>query len=364
MTRPACARIDLAALRENFAVLDQRAGASQCYGVIKADGYGHGIGQVAHALATTPKFAVAYLQEALRIREAGIDKPVLLLEGVFGVSEFATCATNGFEVMVHAWEHVEQLAQAEWGDLPPLVVWLKLNTGMNRLGFVPDQALAALARLRTLEHVRVLGVMTHFACADEPDLDHAQRQLDCLLRWREQAGPGLWYAAANSAALVALPDARLDWVRPGIMLYGGSPFPHISADELGLRPVMHLQSALIATRQLVAGDTVGYGAAWRATGPSRMGVVAMGYADGYPRHAPQGTPVWVAGQRVPLIGRVSMDMMTVDLSQCPQAQVGDLVELWGARVSVDEIAKQAGTISYELLTGVTQRVPRIYEYTD
>ncbi len=360
MTRPARARIDLAALRHNFAVLAGRAGDSQCYGVIKADGYGHGIGQVARALETAPKFAVAYLQEALRIREAGIDKPVLLLEGVFGAAELPICAAQGFEVMLHAWAQIEDLAQAGRGDLPPLAVWLKLNTGMNRLGFAPEQALEAVARLRTLPNVRVLGAMTHFACADDPDLTHAQRQLDCLLRWRELAGPGLSYAAANSAALIALPDARLDWVRPGIMLYGSSPFPHISADELGLRPVMHLQSALLATRDLKAGDTVGYGAAWRATGPSRMGVVAIGYADGYPRHAPQGTPVWVAGQRVPLIGRVSMDMITVDLSQCPQAQVGDPVELWGGRVSVDEVADRAGTISYELLTGVTQRVPRQY----
>lgn len=359
MTRPARACIDLAALRHNYSLLAGLAGQTRCYAVIKADGYGHGIGQVARALADTPKFAVAYLQEALSIREAGIDKPVLLLEGFFDTEEMAVCAAQGIEVMLHAPYQLEMLAQAELQA--PLAVWLKLNTGMNRLGFSPEAAEQVLEHLRKLPQVRIMGVMTHFACADEEDLGSAQRQLQKLLAFRNGAGAGLPFAAANSAALVALPEARLDWARPGIMLYGSSPFAHRTAAELGLKPVMKLESALIAVRDLQEGDAVGYGALWRAKGPARMGVVAIGYADGYPRHAPQGTPVAVKGQRVPLIGRVAMDMITVDLTALPSAQVGDPVELWGSQVSVDEVAAHAGTISYELLTSVTKRVPRCYD---
>jgi len=359
VTRPVRACIDLAALRHNFALLADIAGNTQCYGVVKADGYGHGIAQVVQALEAAPKFAVAFFEEALAIREAGVDKPVLLLEGFFGSGELEACALQGFEVMLHETSQVEQLARAA---LPcPLTVWLKLNTGMNRLGFAPGEAAQVLERLQAMPQVRVMGAMTHFACADSENLASARSQLERLLTFREGPGAGLQFAAANSAALVAIPEARLDWARPGIMLYGCSPFPHRTAADIGLKPVMALKSALIAVRDLKAGDLVGYGALWEAKADARMGVVAVGYADGYPRHAPQGTPVSVNGQRVPLIGRVSMDMITVDLSEMPSAQVGDPVELWGQEISVDEVATKAGTISYELLTGVTRRVPRCYD---
>ena len=359
MTRPVRACIDLSALRHNYALLAGIAGTTQCYGVVKADGYGHGIAKTVQALADAPKFAVAFLEEALAIREAGVNKPVLLLEGFFGSDELKVCVEQGFEVMLHEASQIESLAQAQ---LPgPLTVWLKLNTGMNRLGFTPEAAQQVLESLRAMPQVKVLGVMTHFACADIEDLEPAQRQLERLLTFRQGTGAGLQFAAANSAALVAIPEARLDWARPGIMLYGCSPFAHRSAAEIGLKPVMSLKSALIAVRDLKAGDFVGYGALWQAKADARMGVVAVGYADGYPRHAPQGTPVSVKGQRVPLIGRVSMDMITVDLTEMPSAQVGDPVELWGAEVSVDEVATRAGTISYELLTSVTKRVPRCYD---
>jgi len=359
VTRPLRAHIDLAALRHNYALLAGIAGQTQCYGVVKADGYGHGVARVVQALADTPKFAVAFLEEALAIREAGVEKPVLLLEGFFSAAELKTCAEQGFEVMLHEASQIDSLALAQ---LPgPLAVWLKLNTGMNRLGFAPEAAQQVLERLQAMPQVKVLGVMTHFACADVEDLASARQQLAKLLAFRQGPGAGLQFAAANSAALVAIPEARLDWARPGIMLYGCSPFAHRSAAKIGLKPVMSLQSALIAVRDLKDGDFVGYGALWQAKANARMGVVAVGYADGYPRHAPQGTPVAVNGQRVPLIGRVSMDMITVDLTDVPSAKVGDPVELWGQEVSVDEVATWAGTISYELLTGVTKRVPRCYD---
>lgn len=358
MTRPTRVRIDLAALRHNFRTVAQLAQPARCYAVIKADGYGHGLARVAQALDEAPRFAVSSLEEALAVRAAGVDKPVLLLEGFFEAEELEICARQGFELLLHdEW----QLEMVERQALPgPLSLWLKLNTGMNRLGLTPPEALRARDRLRAIPQARLQGAMSHFACADMDDLTHARSQLRNLLNWREAAGPGLEYAAANSAAILTLPESRLDWARPGIMLYGSSPLTNTRARDLGLQPVMHLESRIIAVRDLQAADTVGYGAIWKAGGPARMGVVAIGYGDGYPRHAAPGTPLYVAGRRVPLIGRVSMDMLTVDLTHHPEAKLGDPVELWGANVSVDEVAEKAGTISYELLTGVTERVPRIY----
>ena len=363
MPRPAEALIDLDALRHNYALAAQRAGAARAMAVIKADGYGHGLPQVARALhGHAPQFAVASLEEALRIREAGVTEPVVLLQGVHAPDDWRLAAEHGFQPVLHCAEQCDALQQKSMALAAQggVLVWLKVNIGMNRLGFPVDALASQIARLHALPGVILRGIISHFACADEPEHPLTEHQLEQIQTLR-RTWPDLLFSAANSAAHFRdAGDACFDWTRPGIMLYGASPFEHRSAAELGLRPVMSLRSAVIAVRDLPAGASVGYGAAWVAQRSARMAVVAMGYADGYPRHAPSGTPVWVLGQRVPLMGRVSMDMLAVDVTAHPDVGVGAPVELWGQHVPVDEVATCAGTIGYELLTGVTARVPRRY----
>ncbi|TGN38207.1 alanine racemase [Marinobacter confluentis] len=358
MPRSTIARIDLNALRYNYRRAAELAGDARAMAVIKADGYGHGIGDVARALQDeAPKFAVACIEEALAIREAGVSVPVVLLQGPHSPEDVDTSARENFELVIHSDHQLPWLAAT---DAAP-VIWIKVNTGMNRLGFSPEQLNGVMAALADSGAASgVTGFVTHFACADDEQSTRTAEQTDCFIR-ATAPWPELSRSLANSAAHFREEQPMYDWTRPGIMLYGGSPMIGRLGPDLGLRPVMTLEAELTSVRTIKAGEAVGYGGSWIAPGETRMGIVAAGYGDGYPRHAGTDTPAWVNGQRIRLIGRVSMDMLAVDLTAAPDAKPGDTVELWGRHVSVDEIARHAGTIGYELLTGVTVRVPRVCE---
>ncbi|SHK73051.1 alanine racemase [Marinobacter antarcticus] len=357
MPRSTTAYINLDALRRNYRTASERAGSARSMAVVKADGYGHGIARVASALAdVAPKYAVACIEEALAIRAAGLAQPVVLLQGVHARDDLADCERGDFEPVLHS-EY--QLVWLEQGGYAPRF-WLKVNTGMNRLGFRPDDLPAVMARMeKTGAGRRLLGFVSHFACADDTNSTMTAAQTAVFVT-ATSAWPALMKSVGNSAAHFIPGQPLFDWSRPGIMLYGGSPVVGKTGPELGLEPVMSLEAPLITTRVVRAGETVGYGGAWVAERDTRMGMVAVGYADGYPRHAGTDTPAAIGGRRIRLIGRVSMDMLAVDLSNAPKAVEGDPVELWGRTVGVDEVASCAGTISYELLTGVTSRVPRTY----
>ncbi len=353
--RPAQAVIDLSALRHNYR-LARSLGSGKALAVVKANAYGHGAVRCAQALAgEADGFAVACIEEALELRQAGIEQPVLLLEGFFHADELALCAEHDFWLVVHsAW----QLECLERAQLPrPLNCWLKLDSGMHRVGFFPHEYADAWQRLRACPNVGQIVCMTHMARADETDPLPTERQL--MLFDQATAGLDSQRSLSNSAAVIDWPQMRSDWSRPGIMLYGCNPFVDERPLAVPLRPVMTLQSELIAVRDIPAGEPVGYGGRFVAGRPVRIGIVAMGYADGYPRHAPNGAPIMVAGQRAAIAGRVSMDMLAVDLSAAPQAVVGSRVELWGGQLPVEEVAAAAGTIAYCLLTAV-QRVVRCY----
>jgi alanine racemase len=356
MTRTATAVIDLQALAHNLHQAQASAPSSQIFAVIKADGYGHGMVPVAQALNEAHGFAVANVAEALALREAGIDRPILLLEGFAHGDELAAIQQQDLIPVIH---HAHQLQALEQMTEGKLSVWLKVDTGMHRLGFAAHEAETVYGRLQQCQAVNnVACLMTHLANADDLADGTTQRQLDTFAEIL--ADTGLPRSIANSAGLLAWPDAHGEVVRPGIMLYGASPCVDETAAQRGLKPVMTLQTQLIATKQCEKGDAVGYGGTWLCPEDMVLGVAALGYGDGYPRHAPSGTPVLVNGQPVPLVGRVSMDMICVDLRSQPQAKVGDPVVAWGAGLPVEEIAMAAGTISYELFCGVTGRVPREY----
>lgn len=358
MPRPTRALIDLKALGRNYDRAAALAAPARAIAVVKANGYGHGLAPVARSLADrAPMFAVALIEEAQALRVAVANTPILLMQGIHDPADWPLCGSNNFVAVLHCQEQVETLENASL--ISRTAIWVKINTGMNRLGFRPAETEAVLRRLSRIPMVAVEGLMTHFAAADDPASVQTARQIEAIEQLRVRY-PKLTVSTANSAAHYTTRAGAFDWSRPGIMLYGGAPLIDRSGQELGLEAVMTLESRLIAVRDLEAGEAVGYGAAWIAPHATRMGIVAIGYADGYPRHTPSGTPVAVNGQRVPLIGRVSMDMLAVDLGTLPAARVGDPVELWGALVSVDEVARAGGSISYELLTGVTARVPRIY----
>lgn len=359
MGRETRARIDLAALQHNFSVAAGRVPDSRAMAVVKADGYGHGIEAVAGALVGhTERFAVACIEEAQRLRKAGISQPIVLLQGFHQAGDIAACIEQHFEPVVHSDQQLKALSSAS--PEKPLRIWLKINTGMNRLGFAPSDADQIIAIARTVPNVTLAGLVTHYACADDRDDAFSLHQNDVISAIASRY-PELEISAANSAAHFREELQAFDWTRPGIMLYGATPMIRQSARELGLKPVMSLESVLTATRTLKPGESVGYGASWRAERDTLMGIVCIGYGDGYPRHAPSGTPVWIHGQRTATIGRVSMDMLAVDLTPVTDAKVGDAVELWGQHIPVDEVAARAGTIGYELLTGVTARVPRVYD---
>lgn len=356
MTRPVRARINLQALQHNFNRVRQSAPNSKIMAIIKANAYGHGLVRIAQALPEADAFGVACLEEAITLREAGFDRRIVLLEGLFDLDDLTLINGYRLDVVIH---HVNQIELLEQGPVTrPLNVWLKLDTGMHRLGFEPGDIASLTERLKHIPQLAELNYMTHFACADEPGNDHTGAQLGVFETALQKIDGAR--SLANSAAVLGCPASHADWVRPGIMLYGSSPFPGQSAQDLDLKPVMTLGTKLIAVNARKQGDSVGYGGDWVCPADMNIGVAAIGYGDGYPRHAPTGTPVLLNGKRVPLAGRVSMDMICLDLTTQPEAGVGDEVILWGDGLPVDEVASAAGTISYELLCSVGRRVH--YEY--
>jgi alanine racemase len=352
------ALLDLAALAHNLARLRARAPKSKVMAVVKANAYGHGAIAVARALALAgaDAFAVARVDEGVALRAAGVSQRVAVLQGFGCAGELELHSRHGLEPVVHSEAQVDLLESAMLER--PVAVWLKLDSGMHRLGLSAEEFDACHRRLGLCRSVRQPPfLMTHLANADATADPATGRQLD-LFRGNAAALPGE-RSIANSAGLLAWESALAEWVRPGIALYGVSPFPQRTGPEDGLRPVMTLRSRLIAVKPLKAGDAVGYGGDWVCRHDTRMGVAAIGYGDGYPRHARPGTPVLVRGRRLPLIGRVSMDMITLDLAECPEAAAGDEVTLWGEGLPVEEIARHADTIPYVLLCNVTPRVRRI-----
>ena len=352
MPRPIRATISAAALAHNLTVAKRHAGSAKVWAVIKANAYGHGLERAARALEAADGYAVLDFQEAARLRVAGVAKPILMLEGFFKPVDLPLLHKYSLTPVIHNPEQVEMLKRVELAG--EIDVYLKANSGMNRLGFGVDGLRPAYNALRMHPQVRNITLMTHFADAEGPGGIKAQLDwFNELTRPFEAGGCSL----ANSGALLRFPEARGDWVRPGIMLYGCSPFADRSAESLELKPAMTLTSEIIATQHLQPGERVGYGFTYEAVGEMTIGIVACGYADGYPRHAPSGTPVLVNGKRARLVGRVSMDMLSVDISDLPEAYIGTPVTLWGEGLSADEVAAACGTLSYELLCKLTARVP-------
>jgi len=346
--------IEPRALRDNLTTIRERVRRARVMAVVKANAYGHGLVPTALSLPDADAFAVARLEEGLALRAAGITQPIVLLEGIFTAEQLLEAARHGFDLVLHDALQIELLE--EMSGSHRFVLWIKIDTGMNRLGFPPREFAAALERVRRLQPPPLeVRLLTHLACADERDDRMTNEQ---LARFRE-ATRGLDYSVsiANSAGIFGSAAAEGDWVRPGLALYGASPFAESSAAQLGLTPVMSLESSVIAVRRVSAGETVGYGAAWRAPRDSTIAIIAAGYGDGLPRGLPGGTPVLVGGVRAPLVGRVSMDMIAVDVTGQPGVQVGTAALLWGPGLPVEEIARHAGTIPYELLCSVSQRVP-------
>ncbi len=345
--------IDLSALQHNLRKVRALAPRSRVYAVIKANAYGHGMLRVAHYLAEADALAVARVEEAVVLRQAGIDRPLLVLEGFFDAAELEAASRYQLEVAIQQPEQITLLQQRRL--VRPVVCWLKVDSGMHRLGFQPVAVDAAWRALQNDPSVADgVRLMTHLAAADVLGNPATPSQLAIFQQLVERFETPC--SIANSAGIIGWPATRTEWIRPGIMLYGASPMLGQSGEQIGLKPVMTLQSRLIAINHFARGSPIGYGGSWVCPEAMPVGVVAAGYGDGYPRHAPSGTPVLLNGQRVPLIGRISMDMLTIDLRSQPSARLGDPVTLWGDGLPAEEIARQAGTIAYELFCGVTQRV--------
>lgn len=355
MPRPTQAFIDLSALTHNLAIVRQYAPHSRIMAVIKADAYGHGLLHTANALKTVDGFALLELDAAICLRDAGYRQPILLLEGFFSIEELALFEQYQLSAVIHHSEQVAMLLDSKHHELD---LFLKINTGMNRLGLAPEQFSKTINKLKENQCANKITLMTHFACADDPSRQPSvMQQLQCFETAIE--GHNHPRSLANSAAIIRYPKTHNDWVRPGIMLYGASPFSDQIASDLNLQPVMTLSSKIIAIHDLKIGDRVGYHGLFKADRPMRIGIVACGYADGYPRQAPTNTPVLVNNQRSRLLGRVSMDMLAVDLTEITDAELNSPVTLWGKEISVDEVAQRAGTISYELLCALAPRVEKI-----
>jgi alanine racemase len=344
-------------MQHNLARARACAPSAKIWAVVKANAYGHGLERGMRGFAAADGLALIELENAVRLRQLGWSKPILLLEGFFDATDIPLLAEHDLSTTVHC---IEQVKMLEYTQLyRPIDVHLKMNTGMNRLGFRPEEYAAAYKRLAAIPGIRSITLMTHFANADE--LEHPRLTIMEQVRRFHAGSEGLpgQHSLCNSGGVLnaaGLPPAlSTDWVRPGIMLYGGTPGGKTAA-EFGLLPTMTLTSEIIGIQHIGAGDTVGYGSRFEATGPMLVGVVACGYADGYPRHAPHGTPVVVDGVRTTLVGRVSMDMMTVDLTPVANARVGSRVILWGDGLPIDEVAHAAGTIGYELMCAVAPRV--------
>ncbi|MGQ0524453.1 MAG: alanine racemase [Betaproteobacteria bacterium] len=351
MARPIAAAIDLDALRHNLGLAQRHAPRSKVFAVIKANAYGHGLLRAAHALDAAHGFALVELDAAVRLREVGYRQRIALLEGFFDVAELPVLVAHNLAAVVHSREQLAMLHALPGGA--GLDVLLKINTGMNRLGFAPEETRRALAALHSIPGVGAVTLLTHFANADDA------RGVAWQMERFEAAARDLQLprSLANSAAILRYPETHADWVRPGIMLYGCSPFGDTTAEKLGLKPAMTLTSELIAVQHLQPADAVGYGGLYTAEHAMRVGVVACGYADGYPRHAPSGTPIAVAGRLTGTVGRVSMDMLCGDLSGVPEARVGSRVVVWGAENPIENVAAAAGTVGYELMCALAARVP-------
>jgi len=357
MSRPTRAVIDLQALRHNYQLAQSLAPDSKTMPMVKANAYGHGAVKVSQALSDiAPAFGVACIEEALELRSAGIKQPILLLEGAFDAAELKVAATKGFWVMVENHQQKQAIIDADLAL--PLTVWLGVDTGMHRLGFHSDEINEVYKTLNSSRNVsQPIVVTSHFACADDLHSDATAKQ---IATFKVCAPVAAMQSLANSAAILAWPKAQREWQRPGYMLYGNSPFagPQENADKL--KPVMSFESAVISLRSIAAGESVGYTANWTAERDSTIATITVGYGDGYPRNASNGTPVLINGVRYPLVGRVSMDMITVDVTELSDVAIGDKALLWGPELPVNEVASYCGTIGYELLTRMPGRVPRIY----
>jgi alanine racemase len=362
MSRPTSAIIDLQALRENFLLAQKLAPKAKSMPMVKANAYGHGMVEIANGLAdSAPAFGVACIEEALTLRKANIKQPILLLEGPHSADEVGLAEKHGFWLMLENHNQLQAVLSAQLTTA--ITVWIKLDTGMHRLGFQPEDASRVFEQLSKSSNVaKDIVLATHFACADDLESDFTDRQLQCFesaINTLDNAGT--LTSLANSAAILGWPRIQDDWQRPGYMLYGASPFSEPQENAEKLKQVMHFQSAVISIRHIRAGESVGYTANWTAQRNSTIATVAVGYGDGYPRHAPNGTPVLINGVKCPLVGRVSMDMITVDITDLnSEVEIGADVTLWGPELLVTEVAEHCGTIGYELLTRMPARVPRIY----
>ena len=357
MARSATASIDLAALRHNLQRVREFAAGCKIIAVIKADGYGHGIIEVARSLNTADLLGVACIEEAIQLREAGIDTGILLLEGFFESSELAQIERYNLQTVIHHQLQLDQICEHSFKQPPSL--WIKLDTGMHRLGFEPAQFETVYKRLQQTGNTQSIRAMTHLACSDEPDNPLTPQQHETFKTVTD--GFDIDRSVAASAAIISWPQTHENWVRPGLMLYGVSPFSQQIGADHRLQAAMLFQSTIISIKTVKRGESVGYGASWVAQRDSQIGVIAAGYGDGYPRHAPSGTPVLINGKKVKLAGRVSMDMICVDLTDQPETQLGDTATLWGAELPVEEIARHCNAIPYQLLCGLTQRVAITYK---
>lgn len=355
MSRPTFMTIDLGALRHNLQRVKELAPKSAIIAMVKANGYGHGIVRVAKSLEKAEALGVASLEEGLILREAGITQPIVLMEGLFYPEEIFEAARAKFSLVVHHLPHVEMLEKAKVDT--PFPIWLKINTGMHRLGIDPQDLMQVYQRLQKADSVKKpIGLMTHFAEADMVESPATNQQLKLFAETTQNlSGPR---SLSNSAGILAWPAAHADWVRPGLMLYGASPFAGKTGLDYQLEPVMTLWSRLIAIVNVKKGGKVGYGGYWEAPEDMLVGVVGVGYGDGYPQFADNGTPILVNDVQCQLIGRVSMDMLAVDLRNQPQAKIGDIVKLWGKGLAVEHVAKFSKTSAYEILTRMTPR-PKI-----
>ncbi len=353
MTRPSRVVIDKQALKHNFRRAQELAPNSKIMAIVKADAYGHGLIRVANTLSDADAFGVACLEEAEQLRSASITTPIVLLEGPHKAIDLSRIVQLQLDIVIHNEFQLEILEQVTINE--PLQVWVKIDTGMHRLGIPVNNLSDVLLRLSNCSNAKKdLKLMTHLATANEKDNSLTQLQLEIFNQVSD--GLELEKTIANSAAVISFPEAHADWIRPGLMLYGVSPMLDSQANEHGLKPVMALESEIISIQQLLKGDPVGYGATWRCPEDMPVGVVAAGYGDGFPRHARSGTPVLVSDVRCSLIGRASMDMLTIDLRNQPESKIGDKVVLWGESLPIEEIARYSETIPYELLCGVHKRL--------
>lgn len=348
------ATIDQSALAHNLEVARRQAPESRVYAVVKADAYGHGLTNLGPAFDAADALAVACMDEALEVREIMPGRQVLVLEGVFSGEELAQARRHRMELVVHAPWQLQLLEKEGVAGLKR--IWVKFDTGMHRLGFPPGLAQSLRERLDALGAENP-GIMTHLACADEPERENTEEQLQAFAMVRS-VFPESPVSCANSAGVLLHPSTHDDWIRPGIMLYGVSPLPAGHGQELGLRPAMTLSARLIAIQDVAAGDRVGYGATWKADKDCRIGIVSIGYGDGYPWREQAAGHVVIRGRKLPLAGRISMDMLGVDLTKLPEAGVGDEVVLWGPELPVEQVARAVDTSPYELVCRVSRRVPR------